>query len=155
MAVKMSVDTSIASLCSKLEQHAITREGKALLQRFLSISNSLEQLERAGDSVLSGTEANGMLSLEGTSRLVGLASELSQLQFSVSQCRGLPFVTKIVPRIEAVRISIEKGLAAHFENAITTANVAAISQCMVFCLSSFLNTSATVPHQHLYQPIDH
>lgn len=123
--IKGEIDTEIVKVDSRLQQHLRTREDKALLQRFLAISTSLEKLEKMMKSTGSedpfGDDAGKML---------GMASELNQLLFSVGQCRDLPFAAQALPRIDALRRVLEAALADRFARGVAARSTELMAQCI-------------------------
>eukprot|EP00041_Stephanoeca_diplocostata_P005134 m.56761 g.56761 ORF g.56761 m.56761 type:complete len:713 (-) comp15593_c0_seq2:442-2580(-) len=130
--IKTAMDNEIAELNGRISQRAHIREQKALLQRFLNISASVDKIEKllanTGDD---GNALSGGGGGDGDGDLIErVASEFNQLQFYVTQCQRAPYLDKIGPRIVAITTTLQTALEQRFRHGLQTNNADTLRQCI-------------------------
>ncbi|XP_033125894.1 conserved oligomeric Golgi complex subunit 2-like [Anneissia japonica] len=132
LSVKSVMEDAEKAVQQKLLARAKIREKKACLQRLININKSVEKME-----VILGIRgsAEGIENDDGEIELTGqqierVASEFNQLQYYVTQSKGLPLVEKIRPRIAAITVTLQHSLERMFKESLETGNVDMLRQCL-------------------------
>ncbi|KNC86495.1 hypothetical protein SARC_01366 [Sphaeroforma arctica JP610] len=143
--VRTEVEKAMSALSGKLTERAAIREKKALLQTFLNIIDSVHKIEgllhlnttagpKQTETKSDGNESverHGSLSIADVSQIQDdstqtterVAGEFNQLQFYVSQCREVPIVQALSPRIDTITRTLLAGLEASFRTALEDDNL--------------------------------
>ncbi|KAI8482591.1 Conserved oligomeric Golgi complex subunit 2 [Branchiostoma belcheri] len=155
--VRTAMDTAVQEIESRLATRAAIRDKKACLQRLMNITHSVEKIEKILDiqdqgqgmgkdlpdvpAIFKRPCAHGPGALhakifvrrctELTGQLIErVATEFNQLQFYVTQSKGLPLVEKIRPRIAAITTTLQHSLETSFLEGLRTSNRDILRQCL-------------------------
>ncbi|XP_078673412.1 conserved oligomeric Golgi complex subunit 2-like isoform X2 [Branchiostoma floridae x Branchiostoma belcheri] len=128
MTVRTAMDTAVQEIESRLATRAAIRDKKACLQRLMNITHSVEKIEKILDIQDQG-QGDGERELTGQ-LIERVATEFNQLQFYVTQSKGLPLVEKIRPRIAAITTTLQHSLETSFLEGLRTSNRDILRQCL-------------------------
>ncbi|XP_078673411.1 conserved oligomeric Golgi complex subunit 2-like isoform X1 [Branchiostoma floridae x Branchiostoma belcheri] len=126
--VRTAMDTAVQEIESRLATRAAIRDKKACLQRLMNITHSVEKIEKILDIQDQG-QGDGERELTGQ-LIERVATEFNQLQFYVTQSKGLPLVEKIRPRIAAITTTLQHSLETSFLEGLRTSNRDILRQCL-------------------------
>ncbi|CAH1263348.1 COG2 [Branchiostoma lanceolatum] len=128
MTVRTAMDTAVQEIENRLATRAAIRDKKACLQRLMNITHSVEKIEKILDIQDQG-QGDGERELTGQ-LIERVATEFNQLQFYVTQSKGLPLVEKIRPRIAAITTTLQHSLETSFLEGLRTSNRDILRQCL-------------------------
>ncbi|XP_035693427.1 conserved oligomeric Golgi complex subunit 2-like isoform X1 [Branchiostoma floridae] len=126
--VRTAMDTAVQEIENRLATRAAIRDKKACLQRLMNITHSVEKIEKILDIQDQG-QGDGERELTGQ-LIERVATEFNQLQFYVTQSKGLPLVEKIRPRIAAITTTLQHSLETSFLEGLRTSNRDILRQCL-------------------------
>ncbi|XP_022091249.1 conserved oligomeric Golgi complex subunit 2-like isoform X2 [Acanthaster planci] len=134
LTVRQAMDDAIRVVEEKMAARARLREKKAVLQRLINITKSVEKMESilkiAGSSTtVDGEDGEDSIELSGQ-QIERVASEFNQLQYYVTQSKGLPLVEKIRPRIAAITVTLQHSLEKSFQEGLETGQKDILKQCL-------------------------
>lgn len=130
MSVRCSIDDAIQSVEEKMAERNRTRQKKACLQRLMNIVKSVEKMEGIL-RITEDSEPQEDASIELTGQQIErVASEFNQLQYYVTQSKGLPLVEKIRPRIAAITVTLQHSLEKSFREGLEAGDVNVLRQCL-------------------------
>ncbi|XP_071962794.1 conserved oligomeric Golgi complex subunit 2-like isoform X2 [Antedon mediterranea] len=134
LSVKYVMEDAEKAVQHKLLARSKIREKKACLQRLININKSVEKMEvilgmRGLQSAEIIENDDGEIELTGQ-QIERVASEFNQLQYYVTQSKGLPLVEKIRPRIAAITVTLQHSLERMFKESLQTNNVDMLRQCL-------------------------
>ncbi|XP_071784531.1 conserved oligomeric Golgi complex subunit 2-like [Asterias amurensis] len=135
LSVKMAMDDAIHAVEEKMVARTRIREKKATLQRLINITKSVEKMESilkiAGSAGTEDEEEGDEESIELSGQQIErVASEFNQLQYYVTQSKGLPLVEKIRPRIAAITVTLQHSLEKSFQEGLETGQTDILKQCL-------------------------
>ncbi|XP_065176720.1 conserved oligomeric Golgi complex subunit 2-like [Sycon ciliatum] len=129
--VKGTVDNARGKLEQLLERRAECVKKKAALERYLVISqkiDSIEQFLRLDGRDLTTAGVGGDDSDEDV--LERVTSAFNELQFQVEQAEDSAFVSAITPRISAITLSLQSGLAKSFQAGLASNDSQRLHRCL-------------------------
>eukprot|EP00058_Branchiostoma_floridae_P027792 XP_002613283.1 hypothetical protein BRAFLDRAFT_113783 [Branchiostoma floridae] len=126
--VRTAMDTAVQEIENRLATRSAIRDKKACLQRLMNITHSVEKIEKILDIQDQG-QGDGERELTGQ-LIERVATEFNQLQFYVTQSKGLPLVEKIRPRIAAITTTLQHSLETSFLEGLRTSNRDILRQCL-------------------------
>ncbi|XP_070578022.1 conserved oligomeric Golgi complex subunit 2-like isoform X2 [Ptychodera flava] len=131
LTVRNAMDEAIQVVEKKLAARAEIRKRKATLQRLQNIIQSVDKMEKILQIQKSGDGLEHVSHSELTGQLIErVASEFNQLQFYVTQSKGLPLVESIRPRIAVITTTLQLNLEDSFEIGLETGNLPVLRQCL-------------------------
>ncbi|PIK60157.1 putative conserved oligomeric Golgi complex subunit 2 [Apostichopus japonicus] len=128
LSVQNAMDGAIEIVEKKMEERKQIGEKKALLQRLINIEKSVEKMElilKIGRADADSEEVE----LTGQ-QIERVASEFNQLQYYVTQSKGLPLVEKIRPRIASITVTLQHSLERSFKDSLESAQPQILKQCL-------------------------
>eukprot|EP00035_Acanthoeca_spectabilis_P009779 m.172432 g.172432 ORF g.172432 m.172432 type:complete len:692 (+) comp14834_c0_seq4:1561-3636(+) len=131
--LKDAMDSEIAELEQRIARRTQIRDRKALCQKYLNISASIEKIEKllAGAAEeMSGGTAEEALSRGSGELIERVASEFNQLQFYATQCDRSPFLDALGPRISSITALLQKGLELSFRRGLEEGDREVLRQCL-------------------------
>ncbi|XP_077993852.1 conserved oligomeric Golgi complex subunit 2-like [Glandiceps talaboti] len=131
LTVRNSMDEATQIVEKKMAARTEIRDRKATLQRLQNIIQSVDKMEK----ILQLQKSTEGMEHIGHSDLTGqlierVASEFNQLQFYVTQSKGLPLVESIRPRIAVITTTLQMNLERSFEEGLETGNLEVLRQCL-------------------------
>ncbi|XP_072181957.1 conserved oligomeric Golgi complex subunit 2-like [Diadema setosum] len=130
MSVRCAMDDAIQSVEEKMTQRNRIRQKKACLQRLTNIVKSVEKMESILRIQEDSEQQEGQsIELSGQ-QIERVASEFNQLQYYVTQSKGLPLVEKIRPRIAAITVTLQHSLEKSFREGLEAGDCDVLRQCL-------------------------
>ncbi|XP_041469208.1 conserved oligomeric Golgi complex subunit 2-like [Lytechinus variegatus] len=130
MSVRCAIDEAIHDVEEKMTARNRTRQKKACLQRLMNIVKSVEKMEGIL-RITEDSEPQEDISIELTGQQIErVASEFNQLQYYVTQSKGLPLVEKIRPRIAAITVTLQHSLEKSFREGLEAGDTNVLRQCL-------------------------
>nr|XP_006817460.1 PREDICTED: conserved oligomeric Golgi complex subunit 2-like [Saccoglossus kowalevskii] len=131
LAVRNSMTDAMQVVEKKLIARTEIRKKKATLQRLQNIIQSVDKMEKILQIQKPGEGMEHVSHSELTGQLIErVASEFNQLQFYVTQSKGLPLVENIRPRIAVITTTLQMSLENSFEDSLETGNLPVLRQCL-------------------------
>lgn len=128
LSVQNAMDEAIEVVEKKMEERRQIGEKKALLQRLINIEKSVDKMELILKIGRTDTESEEV-ELTGQ-QIERVASEFNQLQYYVTQSKGLPLVEKIRPRIASITVTLQHSLEKSFRESLELGQPQILKQCL-------------------------
>ncbi|CAH1791000.1 unnamed protein product [Owenia fusiformis] len=153
LSVQKSMDDAMEHIEEKMKRQKQIRDQKVCLQRLMSVSASVEKMERLlgiAEDHGSGTQYTGEL----TGHLIErVASEFNKLQFNVNKTRGHPLVETIRPRISNITTTLQYSLEGSFRDSLDQGQTDILRQCLrIYGTIDKMRDAEALFRQHIVRP---
>ncbi|RUS73592.1 hypothetical protein EGW08_018635, partial [Elysia chlorotica] len=152
LSVQTAMDVAIKAVEEKIKQQQEIMRKKAVLQRLMSITHSVEKIEKLlgiqsdfeGD--ISPWQLTGPL-------IERVATEFNKLQFYVTRSKGHPLVDKVKPRIATITTTLQYSLEGSFLSGLETGKTGMLRQCLrTYALIDKTHDAEDLFREHVVRP---
>ncbi|XP_059157216.1 conserved oligomeric Golgi complex subunit 2-like [Physella acuta] len=151
LSVQTAMDEAIKGVQEKIRQQQEIQRKKAVLQRLMNITASVEKIEKLL-GIKQGTDTDTPGELTGP-LIERVATEFNKLQFYVTRSKGLPLVDKVKPRIAAITTTLQFSLEGSFLSGLETENAGMLRQCLrTYALIDKTHDAESLFQEHIVHP---
>uniref|UniRef100_A0A0B7BG98 Conserved oligomeric Golgi complex subunit 2 n=1 Tax=Arion vulgaris TaxID=1028688 RepID=A0A0B7BG98_9EUPU len=152
LSVQTAMDEAIEAVQEKIKQQQEIRHKKAVLQRLINITLSVEKIEKLL-GIQQGTESSGSPGHLTGPLIERVATEFNKLQFYVTRSKGHRLVEKVKPRIATITTTLQYSLEGSFLSGLETGNTGMLRQCLrTYALIDKTRDAEDLFREHVVRP---
>lgn len=152
LSVQTAMDVAIKAVEEKIRQQQEIMRKKAVLQRLMNITHSVEKIEKllGIQGFAEGDTSPGQLTGPLIERV---ATEFNKLQFYVTRSKGHPLVEKVKPRIAIITTTLQYSLEGSFLSGLETGKTGMLRQCLrTYALIDKTHDAEDLFREHVVRP---
>ncbi|GFO30261.1 conserved oligomeric Golgi complex subunit 2 [Plakobranchus ocellatus] len=152
LSVQTAMDMAIQAVEEKIRQQQEIMRKKAVLQRLMNITYSVEKIEKLL-GIRSGSEGESSPGQLTGPLIERVATEFNKLQFYVTRSKGHPLVDKVKPRIATITTTLQYSLEGSFLSGLETGKTGMLRQCLrTYALIDKTQDAEDLFREHVVKP---